>query len=285
MTTEIAKLDNAAIALAGEALPDFLVGVKREDKSNLDQSDIVVPRIKIAQDGNPEVKSGDIPKGALFINVTGEIVAKFAEPLIFVPIFQAKEYILWRDQQDQGGGMLARAQPVNVDGKIRYKWNKPNTKFETKVKGVLPTTWVTKEYIDEDGLDQWGTQIAGNPDSPPAATVHYNYVVMLPQFGNTFAAFSLSKSQTKRAKDLNSMLEMSQLPIYARVIRVATEPEKNDAGQEFFNVRFKPFGAVKDKDLFDFTKAKHEEFASTGFVVEQGAEDTPAAGAPKDGKF
>ena len=241
--TKAETKDVAVVADTGNQLPAFLQGIKREDRTNLDTKDLTIPRIKIAQDQNPEVKSGDVPKGALFLNVTTEVLAPFGTPLKVIPIIVAKEYMLWRDANDNGGGLLARARPVNENGRIRYK---PGVTFETKIKGIVPVKWTTGEYVDEDGLDQWGTSIPGDADSPPAASVHYNYLVLLPELGNMVAAFSLSKSQVKRARDLNAILEMSNLPVYARIIRVTIEPEKNANNQEFYNVRFKPAGVVQD---------------------------------------
>jgi len=283
---ETQKTESTAVATTTQndnAVPAFLQGVKREDKTNLDTRDLTIPRIKVAQDQSNEVKNGDVPRGALFLNVTGEVLAEFGKPLRVIPIVVSKEYILWRDQQDNGGGLLARAKAVVEGGKVRYKWDKPGQTFTTKIKGLVPASWTTKEYIDQDGLDQWGTQISGDADSPPAASVHYNYLVMLPDLGNMLVAFSLSKSQVKRAKDLNAMLEMSQLPVYARIIRTTIEPEKNDAGQEFFNVRFKPAGVVQDEDLYKFAKAQHEYYAAQGFVVDQENHDGEAAGGKSSG--
>lgn len=285
---EVATVQGGATDVA---VPSFLQGIKREDRSGLDAKDLTIPRIKIAQDGNPEVKKGDVPKGALFLNVTGEVLAEFAKPLTFIPIIAAKEYMLWRDQNDDGGGLLARARPVFENGRVRYKWDKPNSKFTTKIKGVVAVEWHTAEYLDEPvqgdkTLADWGTQIASDPDSPPAASVHYNYLVALPEHGNMIAAFSLSKSQVKRAKDLNAILEMSQYPVYARIIRAATEPEKNSNNQEFFNVRFKPAGLVQDEALFTWAKTQHEYYAANGFVVDQENPDRDdAANSKAGGKF
>lgn len=286
MTKAETKTEVAVVESTGNQLPAFLQGVKREDRSNLDTKDLTIPRIKIAQDQNPEVKSGDVPKGALFLNVTTEVLAAFGQPLKVVPIIVAKEYMLWRDANDNGGGLLARARPVNEGGRIRYKWDKPGQTFETKIKGIVPVKWTTGEYVDEDRLDQWGTSIPGDADSPPAASVHYNYLVLLPELGNMVAAFSLSKSQVKRARDLNAILEMSDLPVYARIIRVTVEPEKNNNNQEFFNVRFKPAGIVQDEGLYTFAKSQHEAFARDGFIVDQDHPDREDAAAAKgDGKF
>ena len=285
IATETGK-EVATVATDANAVPAFLQGKKREDKSNLDARDLTIPRIKIAQDQNPEVKSGDVPRGCLFLNVTGETLAEFGQPLRVIPIIQSKEYMLWRDQLD-GGGLMARAKAVIEEGRVRYKWDKPGQTFATKIKGIVATSWTTKEYVDEDGLDAWGTQIKGDPDSPPAASVHYNYLVALPDLGNMVAAFSLAKSSVKRAKDLNAMLEMSQYPCYARLIRCTTEPEKNDAGQEFFNVRFKPAGLVQDENLFNWAKTQHEYYAKSGFIVDQENPDNTSGdnSGGKGGKF
>lgn len=289
--TQEAKAETTALATVAadnKSVPAFLQGQERTDRSNLDTTDLTIPRIKVAQDGNPEVKSGEVPKGALFLNVTGEVLAEFGKPLIMIPIISSKEYMLWRDQNDGGGGLLARAQPVLEDGKVRYKWDKPDSEFTTKIKGLVPVKWKTGKYIDEDGLAEWGTQIEGDEDSPPAASVHYNYLCLLPELGNTIAAFSLSKSQVKRARDLNAIIEMSQFPIYSRVIRVTVEPEKNNSGQEFFNVRFKPAGLVQDEKLFEYTKKQHEHYAAAGFVVDQenhDRDDADAGSKKSGGKF
>ena len=287
--TKETKTETTAVAVVSpneNAVPAFLQGVKREDRSNLDTRDLTIPRIKVAQDQSNEVKTGDVPRGALFLNVTGEVLAEFGKPMRFIPLVTSKEYILWRDQQDGGGGLLARAKAVVETGKVRYKWDKPGQTFTTKIKGLVPATWTTKEYIDQDNLDQWGTQIDGDRDSPPAASVHYNYLVMLPDLGNMIVALSLSKSQVKRAKDLNAMLEMSQLPAYARYIRAHIEPEKNDAGQEFFNIRFKPAGVVQDEELYGFAKSQHEYYAAQGFVVDQENHDaTEGSKSGGGGKF
>lgn len=269
------------------AVPTFLQGVKREDKSNLDTSDLTIPRIKVGQDQSNEVKAADVPRGALFLNVTGETLAEFGKPLRFIPVISSKEYMLWRDQQDGGGGLLARAKPVLEGGRVRYKWDKPGQTFATKIKGVVAVKWTTGEYVDEDGLAEWGTQIEGDPESPPAASLHYNYLVALPDHGNMLAAFSLSKSQVSRGKDLNAMLEMSQLPQYARIIRCTTEPQKNNAGQEFFNVRFKPAGVVQDEEFYNWLKGQHEHYAKAGFVIDDTGGDDADGGAKggAGGKF
>ena len=101
---------------------------------NIDSGDVTIPRLKIGQAISPEVKEGGLKEGSLFINVTGQAVWKPGdEPLIAHIVATSKEYILWRPRKD-GGGILARARPVPVKGGgRRYRWDKPNQKFDVKV--------------------------------------------------------------------------------------------------------------------------------------------------------
>src|SRR5262245_34260388 len=92
----------------------------------IDNEDVTMPRLKIGQAINDEVKNGSVKEGAIYINVTGEVVWKPGdEPLPIIIVAQSKEFILWKPRKD-GGGILARARPVQVqDGTKRYQWDKP----------------------------------------------------------------------------------------------------------------------------------------------------------------
>lgn len=240
----------------------------------IENEDVTIPRIKLAQSMTPEVQQGTVPLGALFLNVTGEVLAKPGEPLEVVPIVQGKEFILWKDRQFDGGGIFARAKKVfdKETGRARYLWDKPNQTFENKIKGIQKVTWNTMKYVDENGMDKFGSANVDDPDSHPAATAHHNYVVVLPKHGNLVAALSLSNSGVKKAKDFNSMLKMGNAPIFARVFECSTVDETNPAGDEFKNYSFKPGGFVEDQSVFEFTKGLYENFAEKGFTVDQSDE-------------
>lgn len=242
---------------------------------NIENEDVTIPRIKLAQSMTPEVQQGTVPLGALFLNVTGQVLAKPGEPLRVVPIVQGKEFILWKDRQFDGGGIFARAKKVfDADAqRARYLWDKPNQTFENKIKGIQKVTWSTLTYVDENGMDKFGSANVDDPDSHPAATAHHNYVVVLPDHDNLVAAISLSNSGVKKAKDFNAMLKMGgpSKPIFCRVFQCISVDETNAAGDDFKNYSFKPDGYVED-ELFPFTKGLHEEFADKGFTVDQSDE-------------
>ena len=201
-STAVAVASRTAFAVA-KTTPDRVKGYKGPlGTENIDSADVTIPRLKIAQSLTPEVKDGKLDEGALFLNVTGQPVWKKGDdalPLIILS--QAKEHILWRPREDNGGGILARAKPVRKDGVTRYRWDKPNQSFEVKVGGKVKVVWKTKEYIDQDGLAEWGSEIPGDKESGIAATAHHNYVVLLPTHNNVVAAVSMSRAGVKKAKE------------------------------------------------------------------------------------
>src|SRR3990167_3069662 len=208
--TAVAVRKGGAVAPAN--LPKFLQGYKGPlGTETIDSGDVTIPRLKIGQAMSDEVKAGQVSEGDLFLNVTGEVVAAAGDPLSALIVARQKEFILWRPREDNGGGILARAKPVRDKGVTRYRWDKPNQSFEVKVGGKVKVTWKTKEFIDQDGLDQWGSEIPGDKESGIAATAHHNYVVMLPEHNNVVAAISMSKSGVKKAKDLNAALKMGDV--------------------------------------------------------------------------
>lgn len=264
MASDVVKKDEAQ-------LPDFLRDrVGYTGAEDIENEDITIPRIKIGQAMSAEVKDGDVEEGDLFLNVTGEILAKAGQPLRFTPIARSKEYILWRDRNFEGGGILARAKKTAKG----YAWDKPNQAFENRIGGKVKVEWKTGTIIGEDdNLDQWGSEIPGDKDSGIAATAHHNYVVSLPDHDGMIAAFSLARTQTKRAKDLNAMLRMAQLPMYARIFTATTDTEAGD-GNTWRNVKFKPVGVVQDKDAFEMFEGMHEHYKGQGFTVDQSDEDS-----------
>ena len=249
---------------------------------NISREDVTIPRLKIGQGLTAEVKEGLVKDGDLFVNLGAQVVALKGAPLDFVPLAYAKEFILWRPREDNGGGILARARPVwdEKEHRVRYKWDKPNTRFDVKLKGLVKVSWETQEYIDQDGLDQWGSENPNDNSSGIAATAHLNYVVALPAFGDMIVAFSFSRTTTKAGKDLNGLLKQGRVPMFARLFTAKTFEQKNDKG-EFNTVKIMPKGFVPE-DAFNFYKGVSEQF-QTGFVVDQSDEASEGSEAGDEG--
>lgn len=276
--TDIAVRPQGAVTKVDASLPDFLKAYKGKlGTESIEASDVTVPRIKIGQGTSDEVKSGLLKEGDQFLNLTKQVLAANGKPLPIVVIARSKEYILWRPRKDNGGGILARAKRVETKDGVRYQWDKPNTDFKVKVEGLVDVTWHTANYIDEDGLDKWASEIPGNAASGIAATAHHNYVVALPTFEDMIAAISLSRSTSRKAKDFNALLKLGKgAPMFGRVFNATTADAQNDKGQKFKTVDFSNAGYV-DPASFTNYEEMFNSFAINNYNVDHDNGDDDVA--------
>jgi hypothetical protein len=260
---------SSAVAVVNSSLPSYLAGFTGPTGTeDIGAEDVTIPRLKIGQDMNKEVQSGDVERGDLFLNVTGATLVEAGTKLPFVLLARAKEYILWRPKKDNGGGILARAKPVHTPDGVRYAWDKPNTTFDVKVEGLVAVKWKTKTYIDEDGLGDWGSEIPGDKDSKIAATAHHNYVVVLPTHDDLLVALSLSRTAAPKAKDFNAMLKMGKGPLQSRIYAVETFDDSRD-GHDFKNYKFTSAGFVPEAADFQRYEALALAFKTKTYNIDQ----------------
>ena len=194
----------------------------RTGAEGIEDRDVIIPRLKIGQALSDEVKKGQVKEGDLFLNIDARPLWTPGEPALQMHVIaQSKDYVLWRDRNDDDGGIMARAVAVKEGGIIRYKWDKPDTEFTTMLGGKMKVVWKTKTYtveVDrrrgqepddperEDTLASWGSEVPDNPDSKPAASANHNYLVMLPSADNAIAVMTLTRTGSRIAKKLNSSI-------------------------------------------------------------------------------
>jgi hypothetical protein len=239
---------------------------------NIDSSDVNIPRLKLGQSMTPEVKDRVVNDGDLFHSITKQVLIPVGKAGLVIPVAYVKEYVLWRDRQD-GGGIFARARRTQVRDEIRYAWDKPNSTFEHKIKGAIKVTWRTKTFIEEDGLDKFGSAIPGDRDSSPAATAHFNYIICLPDHDYEMVAISLNRSSAKKAKDWNAMLKMGHVPMFARQFNLSAVSDQNDAGDKFYNYSITPAGFVQSQEIFNQLRTLHEELGQSTLTVDWSDEE------------
>lgn len=274
---EVAVQNNFGIIPLEQGVPEHLRDYHGPTGAEgLANEDMTIPRITLAQGLTPAVKDGKVNDGDLFLNITQETLAGKGEPLVIVPLVRYKEYILWKDRADDGGGLLARASAVDVDGETRYAWDLPNTTFKQKIGGKLAVEWTTGVYVDDPdhNLKAWGSSIPGDEDSAPAATETHNYIVTLPEHGGMVAALSLSVTQLKRAKDFNAMLGLGDTPIWSRAYIIESEDDSRKSG-EFNNVRFRPYGML-DAPSTARNEALVKRFSNMDVTFDKSTQETSA---------
>ena len=261
MATEVAKIENS------NTLPAYLKGGEATGLGELGTSDFKIPRIKLLQALSPEIR--EHPGVAIpgqFWN-TGLNVA-MGDKIEFTPLIARKRVILWRPQNDNGGGMLA----ISVDGKTWQTGG--NQKFTVNLKGVKePVIWDTRANVAQSRLLEWGTSNPDDPDSAPAATMSYEYLCYFsknPELSP--AVMSCNKTSLPRAKQFNTALMLTAnrgVPIYATKVALTVQ-EQSDGRNSWYVPSFRMAGFLPEAE-FNVTKKMQEQHSN--YVADVDGED------------
>ncbi len=264
-----------AVAESVKNLPSFMQQYADAGKEAIGKDDIEIPRLKLMQGLSPELTEYDDLKAGYFFHPAAEFI--FDQPFKAVPIFMDQRYILWRPR-DAGGGILARAD----DGQ---HWSPANSEFTVvldKKDGGATVKWRTAKTVSESGLANWGTMNPADPDSPPAATLMYNFLLAFPDEPDLMpAVLSFQRSSIKSGRRFNTKLKTVRAPIFGTVWEFSSVKETNGRGQDFFNLMVKAAGLVEDEGTFDQYRQMHEQFTSKGLTIKdiEGLQGEDAAAA------
>lgn len=243
------------------------------------QADMDVPRIKLIQGISPELQEyNDLRAGNFFHTATETI---FDEPFLGIAIFRDCRYILW-NPRDNGGGILARAD----DG---VHWQPANAKFDVKLDkkdGGHSVTWKTSDTVARSGLADWGSQNRDDPNSPPAATKMYNFLLGFPEYPDLMpAVLTFQRSAIKMGRKFNTKLKVARAPIFAMVFKFESFIDTNSRGQDFHNVRASGAGFIEKTDpMFREYEKIHDGFAAAGLNIKdvEGLQDEDAGNNEND---
>lgn len=244
----MAKQDKTDVAVADTTsnLPSYLQGKTYSDQQdNFDSSDVVIPQVKLLQATSGEVTSYDEAKTGEFWH-TGADMSLGAD-FKFVVISRTKKYLLIAPMDD-GQGVLARAPDAST-------WDRTGS-WEVKIDKKTTAKWEIKDLdVKASGLTEWGTSDPDDENSPPAATLFYEYLILLPDHPELGpAVLSLARSAIRHArKGLNDKIAMHRSagrPVQAIVFQAKSTMEKNDSGQDYRNWQFLGAGFAPE-DVFN----------------------------------
>lgn len=284
-----ASTKNQVATTGKSALPAYLQG--KDTTSGLvglEQSDFIIPRIKLLQGTSDEPKTFDDAKvGGFWLNV---LDIPLGPNFNFIPINNRKRYLLSVPLGGTPTGILARAE----DG---ITWKPGQGKWDVKLKGRKDTVvWeITDENVRASGLGEFGTQDPSDPDSNPAATLFYDYLVYLPdvpEISGSPVLLSLARSQAKRARDLNSKIEMRRAPMQSMLFSAAVTNETGAEG-DYYNYGFSGAGWASEEQFALMTEFREKFTDYKGFDEEGEVRDAATApggkaadtGASKNTKF
>ncbi len=238
-------------------IPDWIDQESTAGKESIGREDVTLPRIRLCQSMSPERKKSDpdfiasLEEGQFFQKTPPTI---YGENLLVLPLRMYKTRIYFR-KMDEGGGIVCQA-PDGLNGTVYGLCSKC-------------------EHQKWPGQGQ-----------PPACTEIYNYICILPDFGNDLSILSLKSSSIKTARSWNSLLLRSKGGFFSNLYTISTVEEKNAKGN-FFNYRVKFFarapdpeelGSHPDATLYALAKELYDDLATKTVVAEP--DDAEVSQAP-----
>jgi len=239
-------------------LPDFMREDLGKGMENIGQEDLEVPRLKLIQALSPEVETYNELRPGNFFHVSAEKI--FTDPIRVVPIYADKRFMLW-NPRDAGGGILARAD----DG---VHWNPPNVEFSVKLDKGPQVIWRTAKTVAQSKLADWGSSNPGDPQSQPAATLMFNYLLGFPDYPDLMpAVLTFQRSSVRVGRRFNTKLKTIRAPLYGTMFELRSTNDRNKAGKEYKNLSLTGAGFVTDKDLYERYRDLNAQFAEMGLAI------------------
>lgn len=269
----VQKKDDAGV-------PAYLADQQVDNRDNFDQTDIVIPRIKLLQALSTECETFNDARPGHFWHTGFD--RDLGEQVDFVVASRRKKLLLVAPMED-GQGILARSEDFRT-------WDRLGS-WQVKIKGVKqPVTWeIDNLDVAKSGLDKWGTYNPGDENSPPAATLFYEYLVLLPEHPDLSpVVLSLTRSAIRKAKKgLNDKIDLqakssNKIPQQALVFRATAGDDKNSDGQSFKNWTFMMNGFAP-KDVFDAAVGLKDTMTSYSVQGEEDVVNEESRGGRKDG--
>lgn len=268
-------------------LPAHLQGGKKAKLGNLDNSDRIVPRVKLLQAISPEVAESNQPgakAGVFWHTLAGE---SLGERLKFVPIVIRKTIALWSPRNDDRG-ILARSSDC-----IHWDPGYANLQFEVKPKGAPRAITINTGddvagsfvvgHEDGPGLGEFGSSVPGDPQSAPMASLTYNMLMFFPDFPDYSPAVVINtRSSVRRAKELINKIDMRPVEHFGQMWEMYPTDEKGDEGP-YKGYGYIAKGYVEDPAMFAHTKQLFEAYGEKDWVANDEADEVASAGngAPK----
>jgi len=271
---ETEKTDVATVGAS--QVPAFLQQTERGTKlQGMESTDFIVPRIKLLQGISPEVEAfEEANNGDYWLNVLDISLGKSFR---FIPLSNRKRFLLLPPIGDTRG-VLARAD----DGRT---WNTLG-EWDVKLKNIRqPVKWVIDDLdVRKSGLAEFGSSNPDDPDSNPAATLFYEYLVWLPDVPElpSPVLLSMARSQAKKARDLNGKIEFAGVPMQGLIFKASTVTETGAEG-DYNNYQFARDGFA-DEETFNRCVDFAERFKDYQAADEAGlaADAAGPTGAPVD---
>lgn len=264
------------LVLPMDNVPDYLKDTQSTGLEGLGKDDFKVPRIKLMQALNPEVREfqGQAIPGE-FWHTGGSL--SLGSEFVFVPCIVGKRAVLWDPNNGQQGG------DILAFSKNGLNWDSGGDReFKVKLKGGKDVVWRTGKSVPASKLVEWGSSDTSEDNSPPAATLIYEYLCYLPDHPELSpCVMGTFRTAIPNAKSLNTSLLGLRKPTASIAVRCFSV-EKQEGKQAWFVPQFKTSGYVS-KELYNTTSKLAEQYSD--YQAEYSQDEAKAAPAEDDGKY
>lgn len=273
---EVAIKEVNNLVLSMDSVPDYLKDTESTGLEGLGKDDFKVPRIKLMQALNPEVREFQgVAIPGEFWHTGGSL--SLGSEFIFVPVIVGKRAVLWDPNNGQQGG------DILAFSKNGLTWDSgENKEFKVKLKGGKDVVWKTGKSVPASRLIEWGSLDTSEDNSPPAATLIYEYLCYLPDHAQLSpCVMGTFRTAIPNAKSLNTSLLGLRKPTASIAVRCFAV-EKQEGKQAWFVPQFKTAGYVS-KELYSVTSKLAEQYSD--YQAEYSKDEAQAAPAEDDGKY
>ncbi len=259
---------------SASALPAYLQGGKKEKIGNIDSTDLIIPRVKLLQAISPEVEEGleGARSGVFWHTIAGQ---SMGDTIRGIPVILRKSYVLWAPRGDDRG-IMARSNDA-------IHWDQPEgTVFEVKpkksphsIKYTLGAT-VHDRVDGNPALSEFGSSIPGDPQSPPAAALTYQFLWFFPDLPELSPAIIINtRSSVKPAQNLLSKIDLRPVDHFAQVYDIKVVKQQGDEGP-FNNYNYVSNGYATEEE-YEMAKMMFEKFKGEDWVANEETADTDIA--------
>jgi len=228
-------------------MPEFLKNDSNRGSEDVGVDDLTIPRIAIIQDlsdqhkKNKDVYIDGAEVGMAFNTVSQKL---YGSKLFIVPVYFRKEYVIWKDRK-KGGGFA----------------------------GAFPT--LAEADAERANLE--------NPNDYESIDTAQHFVLVVDEEGNVIedAVISMSKSQMKPSRNLNTQVRMAGGDRFSRVYELSVFEDENKNGDNYQNWSVKQLGYVNEatfrraEEMYEAVKSGARDVSRADETSSDGDNEVP----------
>ena len=219
---------------------------------NLEQSDLLLPRIKLLQPLSPEIKDLDQKPGTIFLGLSNK---SFGNKIVITPVLHFRSRIKWIPEDD-GGGIDCSSPDGRVPREKKYAQDCASCTHHL-----------------------WNETATKKKDKQPKCTLYDNFLVLI-EGSNEPVIIPMERSKQRVAKKFYSLGVLKGGDMWDHQYELSVVDEENEDGKQFYNYSVRDISKQSPDDRKKAALTLWESLVGkTISEVNQESEGAPA-GAP-----